>query len=215
MTRRINIPLEVIKIDTPCRASWDKMRGDERMRFCEECSLHVYDISAMTREAATELVSQREGRLCIRMYRRDDGTVITKDCGGGFRAATKRAVRFAGAAASVVLCAAMTPFFVASSNASNATPRTTSSASLNPMSSFMKYCIEPFLPKRAMDSPAPMTGKPRVEIGDMVMPPTMGIMAQPSTQPTTQPATQPSTQPTRAMMGEMVAPTTQPGDASE
>ena len=37
----------------------------------------------MTEDAALKLVEEREGRLCIRFYQREDGTVLTSDCPAG------------------------------------------------------------------------------------------------------------------------------------
>ena len=79
------IPLEDIRIARPCRADWDKMTGDERARFCGSCHKNVYDISQLTREEAHQLIARNEGNLCIRLYRRPDGTVITSDCPVGKR----------------------------------------------------------------------------------------------------------------------------------
>jgi hypothetical protein len=69
-----------LKIATPCPASWDDMEGDDRVRFCDECELNVYNLSAMTEDAARKLVEERERRLCVRFYQREDGTVLTSDC---------------------------------------------------------------------------------------------------------------------------------------
>ncbi|MGB2913963.1 MAG: carboxypeptidase-like regulatory domain-containing protein, partial [Pyrinomonadaceae bacterium] len=44
-----------------------------------------------------------EGRLCIRLYRRSDGTVVTKDCPVGFKVYQKRVARYAGAVLTTVL----------------------------------------------------------------------------------------------------------------
>jgi hypothetical protein len=107
--------LEVIEIQSPCPAPWDKMRGDDRVRFCTECNLHVYNLSALSREEATRLLIERSetgGRLCVRLYKRSDGTVITRDCGGGVRAAARRAAKLAGTAVGVVLCAALAPVLI-------------------------------------------------------------------------------------------------------
>ena len=104
-----SIRLEVIDIARPCPADWTDMRGNDRVRFCNHCSLHVYNLSAMPRAEAERLVSEAEGRLCVRMYRRLDGTVITQDCGGGWRLAAKRLGRFARTATAVVLTAALAP----------------------------------------------------------------------------------------------------------
>lgn len=67
------------------------MEGDERVRFCRQCELHVYNISEMTKADAESLVARTEGRLCGRMYRRADGTILTKDCPVGVRALRRRA----------------------------------------------------------------------------------------------------------------------------
>jgi hypothetical protein len=79
-------PLHELQMASPCPASWDQMKGDDKVRFCGECRLNVYNLSAMGRREAEELVRQREGRLCVRFYRRADGTVLTQDCPGGLAA---------------------------------------------------------------------------------------------------------------------------------
>jgi hypothetical protein len=70
------------------------MQGDDKVRFCGECRLNVYNLSAMTRREAEEKVRQREGRLCVRFYQRADGTVLTQDCPRGL-AAIHHATRWA------------------------------------------------------------------------------------------------------------------------
>ncbi|MCA9279781.1 MAG: hypothetical protein H6815_09365 [Phycisphaeraceae bacterium] len=86
--------LEDIRIASPCPMNWDEMVGDDRTRFCEMCKLHVHNISGMTRDEATQLIRNAEGdRLCIRMYKRADGTVITQDCPVGLRAIRQKMVR--------------------------------------------------------------------------------------------------------------------------
>ena len=45
-------PLEQVRVAAPCPADWGKMVGDERMRYCDRCSLHVYNLSGMTRREA-------------------------------------------------------------------------------------------------------------------------------------------------------------------
>lgn len=67
------------------------MDGDERVRHCSQCSRNVYDLSALTRRQAEDLVFEEEGRLCVRFYRRADGTVLTSDCPEGARTWWRRA----------------------------------------------------------------------------------------------------------------------------
>lgn len=92
-----------LRVASPCRVGWENMAGDERKRFCESCSLNVYNISEMTKAEAEAMIATSEGRICARIYRRSDGTVITRDCPVGLRAYRKRVASFAGAALSTIL----------------------------------------------------------------------------------------------------------------
>jgi len=73
----------------PCTVAWESMTGSEQLRHCAHCQQQVYNISAMGRGAAEEFLQTNRGnggdgqdgrRLCVRFYRRPDGTVITRDC---------------------------------------------------------------------------------------------------------------------------------------
>ena len=99
------VSLDVIQVASPCTASWEEMVGDDRVRFCGQCRLNVYNLSEMTRADATRFMQNREGRTCIRFYRRADGTVLTRDCPVGLRAVRRRVARMA--AAIVAVCGAM------------------------------------------------------------------------------------------------------------
>lgn len=62
------------------------MSGDERVRFCGECKLNVYNLSEMSKSEAEKLLRDHEGeRLCIKLHLRADGTIITQDCPVGIR----------------------------------------------------------------------------------------------------------------------------------
>jgi hypothetical protein len=106
---RSAVSLEVIDIATPCPADWDAMRGGDRVRFCGHCSLNVYNLSAMPRGEAERLVRETEGRVCVRLYRRADGTVVTADCEGAMRLAVRRAGRLAKTVTAMVITAALAP----------------------------------------------------------------------------------------------------------
>jgi hypothetical protein len=79
------------------------MIGSERVRFCGQCELNVYNLSAMSRPEAESLITRTEGRLCIRFYRRREGSIITRDCPLGLRALKRRASRIKRAVASSIL----------------------------------------------------------------------------------------------------------------
>lgn len=91
-----------MRVASPCPMNWEGMKGDNRARFCDLCSLHVYNISELTRKEVNALIARTEGRICARLYKRDDGTVITKDCPVGLRAIRRRVSRVAGAAITAI-----------------------------------------------------------------------------------------------------------------
>jgi hypothetical protein len=87
--------LKVLRVTEPCPADWNAMIGNDRVRYCGQCNLNVYNLSGMTSREADDLVTSTEGRLCVRYYQRPDGTVLTQDCPVGL-AALKRRLKRAG-----------------------------------------------------------------------------------------------------------------------
>lgn len=81
-----NPPLGRIRIAAPCNAEWKWMYGDDRVRFCGQCSQNVFNLSAMTTEEAEDLIRRTEGTLCVRFYSRRDGSILTRNCGVGIQA---------------------------------------------------------------------------------------------------------------------------------
>jgi len=79
------------------------MYGDSRKRFCGDCKLHVYNLSGMTTDEAEALIINAEGRLCVRFYRRADGSVITQDCPVGWAKIKQRTRVYATAVASLLI----------------------------------------------------------------------------------------------------------------
>lgn len=96
-------PLERVRIASPCPANWNEMQGDARKRFCGECKLNVYNLSAMTKREAEALLMNSEGRLCVRFYRRADGTILTRNCPVGWARVKQRVSRIATATFSLVV----------------------------------------------------------------------------------------------------------------
>src|SRR5712691_4929096 len=70
--------LDLITIPKPCDADWESMIGNDQVRFCEHCNLHVNNLSAMTRQEAMRFVAQSRGRLCVRYEQRTTGEILTK-----------------------------------------------------------------------------------------------------------------------------------------
>lgn len=94
---RFRNPLDHVQVAAPCKVDWNQMIGTERVRFCAQCDLNVFNLSGMSRLEAESLIVQAEGRLCVRFYRRFDGSIITQDCPVGLRAIQRRVSYFAKA----------------------------------------------------------------------------------------------------------------------
>ena len=104
MRARRALPLlESLKVASPCKADWNAMLGDDKVRFCLSCEKNVYDLGGMTRDEAEAFVREREGGgACIRLHKRRDGTVLTSDCSVGVRNARVRRIGAAALGASLV-----------------------------------------------------------------------------------------------------------------
>ena len=98
------IQLNMISVASPCRASWAGMAGNEKKRHCLECRKDVYNLSAMSSEEAQALLDDSRGRICVRFYRRNDGTILTQDCPVGLRAVRRRVVRVFSCAFTALMC---------------------------------------------------------------------------------------------------------------
>lgn len=55
----------VPRIEKPCPASWDEMRGDDKRRFCEHCQLHVHNLTATTFEEQKSVLEPVNERKCV------------------------------------------------------------------------------------------------------------------------------------------------------
>jgi len=97
--------LDEIEIAEPCPALWVEMEGNEKARHCGDCDLDVYDLSAMTRTEAEDFIASHQGvdRLCLRLLRRADGTILTSDCPIARRSGILRGVGLTAALASALL----------------------------------------------------------------------------------------------------------------
>src|SRR5579871_181471 len=84
--------VDQIEITSPCTVPWSSMRGGDQVRFCGHCRQNVYNLEGFGRAEARRLVAAAEGRLCVRILRRLDGTVVTADCWSRLRAARRRGI---------------------------------------------------------------------------------------------------------------------------
>jgi hypothetical protein len=91
------VKLENVHIASPCRADWNEMTGDERVRTCAACAKPVFNFSEMTRDEAEQVLAENRGNLCARFYQRKDGTILLADCSVGGAGMQKRSFVLAAA----------------------------------------------------------------------------------------------------------------------
>jgi hypothetical protein len=81
------------------------MEGDDAVRFCGQCRKNVYNVAQLSRAEAIALIERAEGRVCVQLTRRSDGTIATGDCWTQLRRARKRGLLALAAAAPAILAA--------------------------------------------------------------------------------------------------------------
>lgn len=101
MTTTTAIPLPLLqqaRVASPCPMKWSDMTPTDQdaVRHCGACDLNVYNFAELTAPEAERLLQEHLStgqRLCGTIWRRADGTIITKNCPVGWRAARQRALR--------------------------------------------------------------------------------------------------------------------------
>ena len=128
-----DIPLlDNARIAAPCPANWNEMVGGDRVRYCRSCEKNVYNLSEMSKNDAEKLLKTHEGHLCVRYYRRNDGTIMTNDCPVGLR--TIRKVYLKTAASAAALCGLVFGAMASMGTRQQASEPTTGSTSFIPPS---------------------------------------------------------------------------------
>jgi len=79
-----------LRIASPCPMLWSDMQltPEEAVRFCGDCRKNVYDVSKMSATETALLLQKAEvsgTSMCMQLYQRADGTIITDDCPVGLR----------------------------------------------------------------------------------------------------------------------------------
>lgn len=75
--------VQSVVVQNPCSVSWDDMNGDEQTRFCSQCKLNVYNLSAMSDTEAAAVLALNgadKARPCVYFYRNKEGLIITDNC---------------------------------------------------------------------------------------------------------------------------------------
>ncbi len=142
--------LSDLVINTPCTMDWDRMDGDARKRFCSRCEKYVFNIAAMTRSEALQLIGDGDKKICARIFRRPDGTIVTSECALPGKRLSGRRFQFSIAALVALI---------------------TSSAGLFAAAPWIGKQMEPLVERWFPQAPTAVTGKLMCEMGDMVLPP--------------------------------------------
>lgn len=81
------------QIAAPCHVNWEDMTGDDKQRFCGDCKLNVLNAEAMTDDEVLQalLKAQNGERVCMQIYKRADGTILTQNCPKGIKLIRERA----------------------------------------------------------------------------------------------------------------------------
>jgi hypothetical protein len=112
--------LNRVCIAMPCNIGWDNMKGNDEVRLCGGCDKNVYNISAMSKKRAEEILSSPH-LPCLRISRDQNGKLITDDCHFFFKPARKIWRTVLSLASSIIaLISAMQP---AQAQAQNESPK--------------------------------------------------------------------------------------------
>lgn len=111
MSRTLSLDvLDNLKVASPCSMKWEQLdsTGDagDRIRHCGQCDLNVFNVANLTREETLDLVTSHVAsgtRLCAALYRRADGTLLTRDCPVGLAAMRRKALAAASRVGAVAL----------------------------------------------------------------------------------------------------------------
>jgi hypothetical protein len=171
--KETSVPFK-IQIAKPCPARWEDMGGDDRSRYCDLCKKNVYNISAMPAAEATALIQAANGRMCVRICQRADGTVLTEDCPVGIARQWRRAKTFAAAALGTVLFAMVS---VTALGRGNTTPSSRNEFRDRVMVKFddAKWAVKGWF---GLKKPA----QPNCKVGDMLVVPPPAVVGPPPAQ---------------------------------
>ena len=94
---QVSLPvLDELTVPIQCFVPWDSLNGDDVARHCSSCNQTVHNVSAMSTVEAAAFVAANEHNVCLRFYKRPDGTIITRDCQEEIPLRQKGVIRRAG-----------------------------------------------------------------------------------------------------------------------
>ena len=84
--------LDGLRDAAPCPMEWDDLEGDGPVRRCTVCGLDVYNLAAMSRDEAEQVLRDRMAGRLHAAFRRADGTLLKENCPLGLAAEQRRAM---------------------------------------------------------------------------------------------------------------------------
>lgn len=93
--------LDRVCIAMPCNIGWDNMKGNDEVRLCDGCNKNVYNISAMSKKRAEEILSAPQ-LPCLHIVRGIDGKLVTDECPRWLRPLRKGWTKLVAIAASLM-----------------------------------------------------------------------------------------------------------------
>lgn len=90
-----------LTVSTPCPKTWEQLVGNDRVRYCGQCHLNVYNLAIMKPTEIEQLVHQTGGRLCGQLFVRKDRTATLRDCPTGRTSVVRRRIWRAAIAVAV------------------------------------------------------------------------------------------------------------------
>ncbi len=97
----------ILRVSSPCPKSWLHLRGSDRVRYCDECRLNVYNVADLSGAEIRELLRRSSERFCGRLYLRGDRTATLRDCPGQRRRQFLRRTFLAASFLALVVFAAL------------------------------------------------------------------------------------------------------------
>ena len=95
--------LDRVSIGSSCQTDWEAMNGDHSQRYCDQCEKSVYNFSQLTRSQAEALIARTNRKLCARIERRPDGSILTADKSYSLPRFNQKFLRIASATMSAAL----------------------------------------------------------------------------------------------------------------
>jgi hypothetical protein len=71
--------LQLARAEVRCGEAWDRMDGDDRVRFCAVCRKHVYSTRERSFQEIKPILELYEGLGAVPFAVREDGTLVSTD----------------------------------------------------------------------------------------------------------------------------------------